>query len=66
MKAFEEWALQGRTKSKIPHISMFPSWAEEFAAKDAWRAALEWFYGNLGYSEEHEELKELIEQELES
>lgn len=30
-----------------------------------WRAALGWFYDKLGHSEEHEELKDLIEKELE-
>lgn len=39
---------------------------DEDIAEAAWRAALEWFYGKLGYSEEHEELKDLIEKELET
>lgn len=34
-------------------------------AMSGWRASLEWLYGKLGYSEEHEELKDLIEKELE-
>ena len=31
----------------------------------AWKAALEFVYDKLGYSQEHEEIKDIIEAELE-
>lgn len=39
--------------------------AKEIGFREGWQSALEWFYDQLGYSEEHEELKDLIEKELE-
>ncbi len=33
-------------------------------AENTWRAALNWLYGKLDYSTEHEELKDIIEEEL--
>ncbi len=66
MKAFEEWALKGRRKPTNPRIAIFASWYDQGVAERAWKAALEWFYDQLGYSQEHEELKDVIEQELEA
>ncbi len=33
-------------------------------SETAWRGALNWLYGKLGYSTEHEELKDIIGEEL--
>lgn len=58
MKAFEEWRDEAIREGKI--------WgSDSWAVEQAWQSALEWFYDKLGYSEEHEELKDLIEKELE-
>lgn len=53
MKAFEAWYAG----ELIEH--------EKGYCMIAWRAALEWFYDKLGHSEEHGELKDLINKELE-
>ena len=62
MEAFEKW--DKRNKLNYGQFS-----GGEFSVKNerrkGWKAALEWFYDQLGYSQEHEELKDVIEKELE-
>jgi len=59
MKAFEKvyGALYSIQECKDEH------WIQRW---DAWKAALEWVYDKLDYSEEHEKLKDIINKELES
>ena len=56
MKAFEAWADK---EDEDPRSYGSEEWVRE----QGWRAALGWFYGELGFSEEHEELKDLIDKE---
>lgn len=58
MKAYKEWRKEN-TYSEICGYE----WHN--GAELAWQAALRWFYTKLDHSQEHEELKDLIEQELE-
>ncbi|KKN54801.1 hypothetical protein LCGC14_0588550 [marine sediment metagenome] len=53
MDAFEEWLK--------PRNVLY-----DIRAEAGWRAALKFLYDKLSYSEEHEELKDLIEKELDS
>ncbi len=52
MKAFEKWYK----KQKFIYYSS--------SREKAWKAALEWLYDKLDYSQEHEEIKDMIEEEL--
>lgn len=57
MKEFEkQWASRYMNQG---------GYGMKWLAKKFWRAALKWFYTKLDHSQEHEELKDLIEQELE-
>ena len=61
MEAFEKYAKE----QDPPNEKYCCIKAELCGMKRGWRAFGEWFYGKLGYSEEHEELKDIIEKELE-
>ncbi len=64
MAAFEKWALKGRKKPTNPNFAIFPSWHDQHVAERAWKAALGWLYDELDNSQEHEEIKDIIEEEL--
>ena len=66
MKAFEEYALNGRKKPTNPQTAILHSWHDQELAAKYWRAALELVYSKLDHSAEHEELKDFIEKELEN
>ena len=57
MKAFKSWWLNRKMKDYL--------WGDYGSHEDTWRACAEWFYTKLDHSQEHEELKDLLEQELE-
>ena len=60
MKAFEKWWEEHSRASRY-HCGDYVG----TVAENAWRAALKWFYTKLDHSQEHGELKDLIEQEME-
>lgn len=59
MEAFEKHLAED-------YLHVRPTSVDAEIMRQEWRAALEWFYSKLGYSEEHEELKDFIEKELEN
>jgi hypothetical protein len=63
MKAFEAW--DAKEYPLPPIIERGPVGRDMLTQrKYAWREALKWFYTKLDYSQEHEQLKALIEEEL--
>lgn len=64
MKGFDKWDM--REYPLPPTIERGPIGRDCLRQrKHAWRAALKWVYNGLDYSEEHREIKDKIEQELE-
>ena len=53
MNEFEEWSSR----------EFYGTYSEERSAKTAWRAALKWLNSKLD-SQEHKEIKDMIEEEL--
>ncbi len=54
MKQFKKWLEE----------NVHSNWTWQEDAKEAWRAALEWFSDKLDHSIEHKELKDIIDEEL--
>ena len=54
MKAFQEW-LFGRHRNPVKVVD---------AQREGWKAALEWLYDHLDYNIEHEEIKDIINEEI--
>ncbi len=52
MTAFEKWYKENQIYADRSH------------AKESWKAALSWLYDKLDYSQEHEDIKDIIEEEL--
>ncbi|KKN66039.1 hypothetical protein LCGC14_0475170 [marine sediment metagenome] len=59
MKAFKKWWAKEHPPGTYHYEKV-----HDCIAGETWKAALEWVYDKLDHSQEHEEIKDVIEEEL--